>query len=221
MTVKYAVLDVVAASILCTEQHGFVAKKDATIDNPSTASRVQQTLLNIDPEQYAEAWSHVYADAGELIEWSKENLRGEFGYSVKDIINKQQITLPQTSFLVTLPNFKRVAEEREVAKEIKAESTKGSEWFGVVRQRGEFFVKLTDKKYVPNYDSYIYNIETREGNIGSFFSKNEFEMKIGDCFIMKATPKRHCVSSYHGGKETQFNRVVLKELIGQNKGESV
>jgi hypothetical protein len=217
MTVKYAVLDVVAASILCTEQHGFVAKKDATVDTPSTASRVQQTLLNIDPEQYAEVWSHVYADAGELIEWSKENLRGEFGYSVKDIINKQQITLPQTSFLVTLPNFKRVAEEREISKEIQAESTKNSEWFGVVRKRDDFFVKLTNKKYVPNYDSYIYNIQTREGNIGSFFSKNEFDIKIGDCFVMKATPKRHCISNYHGGKETQFNRVVVKEIIGQNK----
>jgi hypothetical protein len=35
--------------------------------------------------------------------------------------------------------------------------------------------------------------------------------------VMKATPKRHCISNYHGGKETQFNRVVVKEIIGQNK----
>jgi hypothetical protein len=34
---------------------------------------------------------------------------------------------------------------------------------------------------------------------------------------MKATPKRHIVSEGHGGKETQFNRVVITEVIGQKE----
>jgi hypothetical protein len=38
---------------------------------------------------------------------------------------------------------------------------------------------------------------------------------------MKATPKRHIVSEWHGGKETQFNRVVIKEIIGQKETENV
>jgi len=81
-----------------------------------------------------------------------------------------------------------------------------------------FFVKLTDKKFVDRYGSYIYNIVTREGNIGSFFSQNNLEVSVGDCFLMKATPKRHVVSSWHGGKETQFNRVVIEEIMGKKEG---
>jgi hypothetical protein len=58
---------------------------------------------------------------------------------------------------------------------------------------------------------------TKEGNLGVFFSQNNFELKVNDCFVMKATPKRHQVSNFHGGKETMFNRVVVKEVVGSKE----
>jgi hypothetical protein len=60
-------------------------------------------------------------------------------------------------------------------------------------------------------------VVTEEGNIGSFFSQKKFDISVDDCFVMKATPKRHIVSEWHGGKETQFNRVVITEVIGQKE----
>jgi hypothetical protein len=212
---KYNVADVVQCAIGVIEKNGFVSKKEATADKPSTASIIQQQLLNLDASEFSEAYQGFFVEAVELIEWAKENLKGDFGRSTIEIINKGAITLPQVAFLATLPNQKKIVDEREAAKAEQSKETASSEWFGTVRKRGEFFVKLVKKKYVPNYDSYIYNITTREGNLGSFFSKNEFELSEGDCFIMKATPKNHVVSTWHGGKETQFNRVVIKEVIGK------
>jgi len=58
---------------------------------------------------------------------------------------------------------------------------------------------------------------TRDGDLGVFFSQNKFEIDEGDCFVMKATPKRHQVSNYHGGKETMFNRVVIKDVVGKKE----
>jgi hypothetical protein len=37
---------------------------------------------------------------------------------------------------------------------------------------------------------------------------------LNDCFLARMTPKRHAVSSYHGGKETQFNRVKVLQNVG-------
>jgi hypothetical protein len=212
---KYSVVNVVSCALGVIENNGFVSKKEATVDKPSTASIIQQQLLNLDASEFSEVYQGFFAEAVELIEWAKENLKGDFGRSTIEIINKGEITLPQVAFLATLPNQKKIVDEREAVREEQAKETASSEWFGTVRKRSEFFVKLVQKKYVPNYDSYIYNITTREGNLGSFFSKNDFELTAGDCFLMKATPKRHVVSSWHGGKETQFNRVVIKEIMGK------
>jgi hypothetical protein len=214
---KYSVVNVVSCAIGVTENNGFVSKKEATVDKPSTASIIQQQLLNLDASEFSEVYQGYFVEAVELIEWAKENLKGDFGRSTVEIINKGDITLPQVAFLATLPNQKKIVDEREAAKEEQSKETATSEWFGTVRKRSEFFVKLVQKKYVPSYDSYIYNIATREGNLGSFFSKSNLELTAGDCFLMKATPKRHVVSSWHGGKETQFNRVVVKEVMGKVK----
>lgn len=212
---KYSVIDTVMCAIATTREKGFVSKKEATVDKPSTASIIQTQLMNLDASEFSEVYQGFFDDAVELIEWAKENLKGDFGRSTLEIINKGQITIPQVAFLATLPNQKMIVDEREKVREEQSKETATSEWFGTLKKRGDFFVKLTQKKYVPSYDSYIYNIVTRDGNLGSFFSKNDFELSAGDCFLMKATPKNHIVSSWHGGKETQFNRVVIKEKMGK------
>lgn len=220
-TEKYAVINVVSAAIVCTDQYGFVAKKDANVDTPSTASRVQKFLLNHPTDEISEMFQPMFSEAAELIEWAKENLRGDFGHTIKQMLEKGAVSLAQVAFLVTLPNQKSLAEERAKQAEEKSALTVDSEWFGVVRKRDEFFVKLTASKYVERFGSYIYSVVTREGNIGSFFSQKKFDLKVNDCFIIKATPKRHIMSEWHGGKETQLNRVVIKEVIGQKENANV
>ena len=222
-TEKYGILDVVTASIVCIEQSGFVSKKDADVNTPSSASRVQEFLLRHPTDEISEMLQHRFPEAAELIEWAKEtgNLRGDFGHTIRQMLEKGAISLAQVAFLVTLPNQRTISEQRSKAADAQAEASSGSDWFGVVRKRDEFFVKLTERKFVDRFGSYIYKVVTREGNIGSFFSQKKFDISVDDCFIMKATPKRHIVSEWHGGKETQLNRVVIKEIIGQKETSNV
>ena len=53
---KYSVVNVVMCAISVTEQYGFVSKKSATVDNPSTASRIQTQLMNLDASEFSEVY---------------------------------------------------------------------------------------------------------------------------------------------------------------------
>jgi hypothetical protein len=212
---KFAVLDVLSVSISVIGEYGFVAKKEASAQTPSTASRVQQILIS--EEEFPKNNSD---EVMELIEWALTdyNLKGDFGHTVKEMIQKGAVTLAQVAFLAPLPNQKKLVELREVEKQKQSANVETSDWFGKVGKRDKFFVKVTNKKYVANYDSYIYSVITRDENIGSFFSKKDFEVSVGDCILIKATPKRHIISNWHGGKETQFNRVVIEDNMGTKEG---
>ena len=86
-------------------------------------------------------------------------------------------------------------------------------WIGTEKKRGNFFVKLTE--YIEAYG--IHKVVDKTGNRGIFFSfSGTDKIAKGDCFLMKATPSRHQINKYDGGKETYFNRVIIEE----NKGSS-
>ena len=95
-------------------------------------------------------------------------------------------------------------------------------WIGTENKRGNFFVKLTE--YIENYG--LHKVVDKTGNRGIFFSYRMKDHKVGapqlsvinagDCFLMKATPSRHQINNYDGGKETYFNRVIIEE----NKGST-
>ena len=77
-------------------------------------------------------------------------------------------------------------------------------------------------EYIENYG--LHKVVDKTGNRGIFFSYKMKDHKVGaphlsvinagDCFLMKATPSRHQINKYDGGKETYFNRVIIEE----NKG---
>ena len=104
-------------------------------------------------------------------------------------------------------------------------------WIGREMQRGNFFVKLTDMVDKPDYT--IHKVIDKTGNRGIFFNYKMKNHKGGehadddtvnytdgidecDCFLMTATPSRHQINKYDGGKETYFNRVTVLE----NKGSA-
>ena len=68
-------------------------------------------------------------------------------------------------------------------------------------------------EYIENYS--LHKVVDKTGNRGIFFSfSGTDKIAKGDCFLMKATPSRHQINKYDGGKETYFNRVIIEE----NKG---
>ena len=91
---------------------------------------------------------------------------------------------------------------------VKHNLTFQNTWHG---NRGNFFVKLIE--YIETYG--LHKVVDKTGNRGIFFSfSGTDKIAKGDCFLMKATPSRHQINNYDGGKETYFNRVIIEE----NKG---
>ena len=90
-------------------------------------------------------------------------------------------------------------------------------YIGDSGKRGNFFVKMTEKLEKDDY--VIHKVVDKTGNRGWFYNykmKDPTRMnpKIGDCFLMTATPSRQEISKYDGGKHTYFNRITVLE----NKG---
>jgi len=90
-------------------------------------------------------------------------------------------------------------------------------YIGDSGKRGNFFVKMTEK--VEKDDYVIHKVVDKTGNRGWFYNykmKDPTRMnpKIGDCFLMTATPSRQEINKYDGGKHTYFNRITVLD----NKG---
>ena len=151
-------------------------------------------------------------------ELNSNNSDSEFFRNCRDVVANHHITPPsswklkpkiwnyQLGFLASLVN--------NVIKEDKAppkENLSHLGWIGTEKKRGNFFVKLTE--YIEAYG--IHKVVDKTGNRGIFFSfSGTDKIAKGDCFLMKATPSRHQINKYDGGKETYFNRVIIEE----NKG---
>ena len=153
-------------------------------------------------------------------ELNSNNSDSEFFRNCRDVVANHVITPPsswklkpkiwnyQLGFLASLVN--------NVIKEEKAppkENLSHLGWIGTENKRGNFFVKLTE--YIENYG--LHKVVDKTGNRGIFFSfSGTDKIAKGDCFLMKATPSRHQINNYDGGKETYFNRVIIEE----NKGST-
>ena len=154
-------------------------------------------------------------------ELNSNNSDSEFFINCRDVVSKLNVNIDRTrkywklkekiwnyqlGFLASLVN--------NVIKEEKAppkENLSHLGWIGTEKKRGNFFVKLTE--YIENYG--LHKVVDKTGNRGIFFSfSGTDKIAKGDCFLMKATPSRHQINKYDGGKETYFNRVIIEE----NKG---
>ena len=88
---------------------------------------------------------------------------------------------------------------------------------GSLGVRDDFFVKLLSARFVSKLDCWVYNIRTREGNLGVFYSSDgptEFLLRENECAVVTMTPKRHDVNNWHGCNETTFGRPKIVENVG-------
>jgi len=154
-------------------------------------------------------------------ELNSNNSDSEFFRNCRDVTSKmilgkwrlkEKIWNYQLGFLASL--VKNVIEEEKP-------SPKGDlshlGYIGDSGKRGNFFVKMTEK--VEKDDYVIHKVVDKTGNRGWFYNykmKDPTRMnpKIGDCFLMTATPSRQEINKYDGGKHTYFNRITVLE----NKG---
>ena len=157
-------------------------------------------------------------------ELNSNNSDSEFFRNCRDVVANHHITPPsswklkpkiwnyQLGFLAALV--------KDIISEEKAPPKGDLSHLGYIGdsgKRGNFFVKMTEK--VEKDDYVIHKVVDKTGNRGWFYNykmKDPTRMnpKIGDCFLMTATPSRQEISKYDGGKHTYFNRITVLE----NKG---
>ena len=157
-------------------------------------------------------------------ELNSNNSDSEFFRNCRDVVANYVITPPsswklkpkiwnyQLGFLAALV--------KDIISEEKAPPKGDLSHLGYIGdsgKRGNFFVKMTEK--VEKDDYVIHKVIDKTGNRGWFYNykmKDPTRMnpKIGDCFLMTATPSRQEINKYDGGKHTYFNRITVLE----NKG---
>jgi len=157
-------------------------------------------------------------------ELNSNNSDSEFFRNCRDVVANYVITPPsswklkekiwnyQLGFLAAL--VKNIIEEEKLPPK---ENLSHLGYIGDSGKRGNFFVKMTEKLEKDDY--VIHKVVDKTGNRGWFYNykmKDPTRMnpKIGDCFLMTATPSRQEISKYDGGKHTYFNRITVLE----NKG---
>ena len=157
-------------------------------------------------------------------ELNSNNSDSEFFRNCRDVVANYVITPPsswklkpkiwnyQLGFLAALVKD-IISEEKAPPKEDLSHLG----YIGDSGKRGNFFVKMTEK--VEKDDYVIHKVVDKTGNRGWFYNykmKDPTRMnpKIGDCFLMTATPSRQEINKYDGGKHTYFNRITVLE----NKG---
>ena len=96
---------------------------------------------------------------------------------------------------------------------------------GTIGEREDFFVKLIDRKSINDKD--VFKVVTRDGRLGTFWampyinadSGKPGNLDIGDCLVIRVTPKKYEHNKYDKMKMTTFGgKVQVKENVGQTAG---
>ena len=97
---------------------------------------------------------------------------------------------------------------------------------GTIGERDDFFVKLIDRRSVNDKD--VFKVVTRDGKLGTFWANPHLnaesgkagQLDIGDCMVIRVTPKKYEHSKYDKMKMTTFGgRIQVKENVGQSREE--
>ena len=155
-----------------------------------------------------------YANAEDALKWMKRyvilglgELDGFKADMVKELSKDQVVPSGRIAFV---PEFvKRDQHESGLKKEIRVEY-RNSQHLGKEKDTVEAVVKILDKRYSSQWESYNYVAVTTEGNLVSFM--NKFEHAVGDRKRIKAKIKALSKNKLFGANETRLNYVKLYKV---------
>jgi hypothetical protein len=233
--ITYPLFRVLEAAVQVYETDGrYISKNDAEANN--TVCSASKILALMDAGFVATP--NQAMEVEEIIKKFSSIDPKDNGYLIaaKDLLNNcitssptPQDAVVKKSMLGTLAALPQVfhrMKKHEDENKVAAEQGKNSDYIGQEGDRKEYFVKLTEKKFFQKIGMEgcnIFFLIDRFGNIGLFYRNGELEdeahrpVKVGDCFLMKATIKALRVSQFSGNKETVFNRVKILDNKGQRQ----
>ena len=156
-----------------------------------------------------------YAEVAELHKWMKRYVMlglAELDDFKRDMINsvsQDTVTVNNLGRIAFIPEFvKRDQHETGLTKEIRTEY-RNSQYLGKEKDAVEGAIKILDKRYSTQWDSYNY-VAVIDGNLISFM--NKFEYNVGSMLRIKAKVKAQTKNKLFGANETRLNYVKLYKI---------
>ena len=157
-----------------------------------------------------------YASVEEARKWMKRYVilglgdLDEFKTDMVNELSQDQVPIKGMGRIAYSPEFiKRDQHENGLKKEIRVEY-RDSQYLGKEKDAVEGVIKILDKHYSAQWESYNYTAVTTEGNLVSFM--NKFEYNINDMKRIKAKVKAQTKNKLFSANETRLNYVKLYKV---------
>ena len=157
-----------------------------------------------------------YVNVAEALKWMKRYVMlglGELDGFKADMIrelSQDQVPVKSMGRIAFAPEFiKRDQHESGLKKEIRIEY-RNSVHLGKEKDAVECVVKILDKRYSAQWESYNYTAVTTEGNLVSYM--NKFDQEVGTMKRIKAKVKSQTKNKLFEANETRLNYVKLYKV---------
>lgn len=157
-----------------------------------------------------------YAKVTEALKWMKRYVMlglGDLNDFTRDMVNeldKKEIPIKGMGRIAYAPEFvKRDMHENGLKKEIRVEY-RDSQYLGKEKDPIEAVVKILDKRYSTQWESFNFTAVTTDGNLVSFM--NKFDQEVGAMKRIKGKVKAHTKNKLFSANETRLNYVKLYKV---------
>jgi uncharacterized protein Veg len=135
---------------------------------------------------------------------------GDFKADMVKELSQDEIRVKSMGRIAYAPEFiKRDQHENGLKKEIRIEY-RDSQHLGKEKEPVEAVVKILDKRYSSQWESYNFTAVTTDGNLVSYM--NKFDQEIGSMKRIKAKVKAHTKNKLFSADETRLNYVKLYKV---------
>ena len=157
-----------------------------------------------------------YANVTEALKWMKRYVMlglgdlDDFKRQMVEELTKEEVPVKSMGRIAFAPEFiKRDQHESGLKKEIRVEY-RDSQHLGKEKDTVECVIKILDKRYSAQWESYNFTAVTTDGNLVSYM--NKFDQEIGSMKRIKAKVKAHTKNRLFSADETRLNYVKLYKV---------
>ena len=157
-----------------------------------------------------------YASVQEALKWMKRYVMlglgdlNDFKRDMVNELNKDEVKVMGMGRIAFAPEFiARDQHENGLKKEIRIEY-RDSQHLGKEKEPIEAVIKILDKRYSAQWESYNFTAVTTDGNLVSYM--NKFDQEIGSMKRIKAKVKAQTKNKLFSANETRLNYVKLYKV---------
>jgi len=157
-----------------------------------------------------------YVNVQEALKWMKRYVMlgladlDDFKRDMVNELSKEEVPVKSMGRIAFAPEFiTRDQHESGLKKEIRVEY-RDSQYLGKEKDSVEAVIKILDKRYSSQWESYNFTAVTTDGNLVSYM--NKFDQEIGSMKRIKAKVKAQTKNRLFDANETRLNYVKLYKV---------